>query len=258
MVKNKKHFKNINKAHAKVMRLFLTFAILFSVVVVCYVVFKLTGVWGKINSIEKLKKIVESGGVFSFVVFIVLQVLQTTILQIPAIFITIAGTLVFGPWTTFILSFIAVMVGSIIMFWVGRKAGRKFLNWLAGKDEADVWINRMSKGKYLFFLMMLFPLFPDDILCVIAGLTNMSFSFFFWTNFIARSIGIACTVFFGSGAIIPFHGWGLIVWVVVILLVALLFYLSVKYKNKIDEIVKQMFSKNKKTIQSKHCSKNNK
>lgn len=233
-------------AQMKVLRMFLTIAILFAVVIVSYIVIKLTGVWEKINSIEKLRAIVESGGMFSFVIFVILQILQTTILQIPAIFVTIAGTLVFGPWTTFFLSFVAVMIGSLIMFWIGRKAGKKFLNWLVGKDEADVWFKRMSQGKYLYFLMMIFPLFPDDILCVIAGMTNMSFSYFFWTNVIARGLGIACTVFFGSGTIIPFKGWGLIIWGLIIILVMALFYLSVKYQNKIDDIIKQ-FKKNKKS-----------
>lgn len=242
--------KKINKAQTKILRLFLTFIIVFAVIAVCYIIFKMTGVWEKINSIDKLRSIVEKGGVFSFVIFIILQILQTTILQIPAIIVTIAGTLVFGRWTAFILSFIAVMIGSILMFWIGRKAGRKFLNWLTGEDEADVWIDKMSHGKYLFFLMMLFPLFPDDILCVIAGVTNMSFAFFFWTNIIARSIGIGCTVFFGSGTVIPFHSWGLLVWALIILFIVALFFISVKYKDKLDEIVKSIFvkkSKNKKT-----------
>ncbi len=243
----KKENKTIKKkVQLKILRLFLTVAILLGIFIVLYAIIKFTGVWEKINSIEKLKAIVESGGMFSFIVFVVLQILQTTVLQIPAIFVTIAGSLVFGPWVAFVLSFIAVMIGSVIMFWVGRKAGRKFLNWLAGKEEADVWIKRMSHGKYLFFLMMIFPLFPDDILCVVAGLTNMSFSFFFWTNVIARSLGIACTVFFGSGAVIPFHGWGLLAWGGIILFVASLFYLSVKYQDKIDGIVKQIFNKKKK------------
>lgn len=233
-------------ARFNIVRLFLTVVIIMSLLIVAYTIIKLTGVWEKINSIEKLKTIVESGGVFSFIVFVLLQILQTTVLQIPAIFVTIAGTLVFGRWTAFILSFISVMIGSVIMFWVGRKAGRKFLNWLAGKEEADKWVERMSHGKYLFFLMMLFPMFPDDILCVIAGFTNMSFGYFFITNLIARSIGIACTVFFGSGSVIPFTGWGLIVWGVIILLVATLFYLSVKYQKKIDEVVKQFFNRDKK------------
>lgn len=250
-MENKENNKlKTNKAQMKIVRLFLTIAVVLAVLIVCYIIIKVTGVWEKVNSIEKLKAIVESGGIFSFIVFIILQILQTTVLQIPAIFVTIAGTLVFGRWTTFILSYISVLIGSIIMFWIGRKAGRKFLNWLTGKEEADVWIKRMSHGKYLFFLMMLFPLFPDDILCVIAGLTNMSFGFFVITNIIARGIGIACTVFFGSGAVIPFHGWGLIVWGVVILVIAALFYLSVKYQNKIDDIVKAMFKKKDKKKKS--------
>lgn len=244
--KNKKQLDTKKRAHSHILRLFLTFVLLLAFFIVCYAIIKFTGVWNKINSIEKLKAIVESGGMFSFVVFVLLQILQTTVLQIPAIFVTIAGTLVFGRWMAFLLSFIAVMIGSIIMFWVGRKAGRKFLNWLAGSEEADKWIKRMSHGKYLFFLMMLFPMFPDDILCVIAGFTNMSFGYFLVTNLIARSIGIACTVFFGSGSVIPFSGWGLIVWGIIILLVATLFYLSVKYQNKIDEIVKQFTKKGKK------------
>lgn len=93
--------------------------------------------------------------------------------------------------------------------------------------------------------MMLFPMFPDDILCVVAGLTNMSFSFFFWTNILARGVGIACTVFFGSGAIIPFHGWGLIVWAIIIVVIAILFYLSVRYKSKIDDIIKLLFKRSR-------------
>lgn len=231
------------KAQLKSLRLFFTVLIIVFIVISFYVIMKTTGVWEKINSIQKLKSIVESGGVFSFIIFVVLQILQTTILQIPAIFVTLAGTLVFGKWPAFILSYIAVMIGSVIMFWIGRKAGRKFLNWLAGEDGANKWINKMSQGKYLFVLMMMFPLFPDDILCVVAGFTDMSFKFFLTTNLIARGLGIGCTVFFGSGSIIPFSDWGLIVWGVIIFVVAMLFYLSVKYQNKIDEIFKQFTKK---------------
>ncbi len=229
----------------KIMRTGLFLLILVLIFVVAYSILKITGAWEKVNSMDKIRDIVQSGGVFSFLIFIIFQILQTTILQIPAIFVTIAGAVIFGRWPAFIMSYIAVMIGSLIMFWVGRKAGRKFLNWMIGKDSSEKWIDRMSRGKYLFFLMMLFPMFPDDILCVVAGLTNMSFSFFFWTNILARGVGIACTVFFGSGAIIPFHGWGLIVWVIIIVVIAILFYLSVRYKSKIDDIIKLLFKRSR-------------
>ncbi len=257
--KIKKLFDN-NTLHGKIMRAVFVLIIVAIICAIAYVIMKKTGFWEEINSMEKIREWVLSGGVFSFLIFILLQILQTTILQIPAIFVTIAGALIFGRWPAFIMSYIAVMIGSLIMFWIGRKAGRKFLNWLVGEETANKWIDRMSNGKYLFFLMMLFPLFPDDILCVVAGLTKMSFPFFFWTNILARGLGIACTVFFGSGAIIPFHGWGLIVWGILIVLVIILFYLSVKYKDKIDEIIKLMFKRKLKsanTVEDQEVLANN-
>lgn len=224
-------------------KIFIVFLVICLIVVACYFIFKATGLWEKVNSIEKIRNIVESGGVFSFIIFMLLQILQTTILQIPSIIVTIAGSVIFGKWTAFILSFISVMIGSIIMFWIGRKCGKKFLNWLAGSENADKWMEKMTNGKYLFFLMMMFPLFPDDILCAVAGVTNMSFNFFFWTNVLARALGIACAVFFGSGSVIPFTGWGLLVWGCIFIVVALLFYFSIRYKEKIDETVKKFFKK---------------
>lgn len=241
-----KQLFNQKTTHGKIMRLILVVLILAVVIIAGYFILKLTGMWEKVNSMEKIRDIVESGGMFSFLIFMLFQILQTTILQIPAFIVTVAGALIFGRWEAFFISYIAVMIGSLIMFWIGRKAGKKFLNWIVGEDEAIKWKKRLSHGKYLFLLMMLFPMFPDDILCVVAGMTNMSFSFFFWTNILARGLGIFCTVFFGSGAIIPFHGWGLIIWGVIILFVAILFYLSVKYQNKIDEIIGLIFKKKKK------------
>lgn len=238
--KLKKLFDN-KTTHGKIMRLILVVVLVAIVCAIVYAILRVTGGWEKVNSVDKIRAIVEKGGAFSFAIFIIFQILQTTILQIPSLFVTIAGAIIFGRWEAFFMSYAAVMVGSIIMFWIGRKAGRKFLNWLIGKETAEKWIDKMSGGKYLFFLMMLFPCFPDDILCVIAGLTNMSFSFFFWTNILARGLGIFCAVFFGSGAIIPFHGWGLAVWAVILVVIAILFYLSIRFKDKIDDILHQMF-----------------
>lgn len=227
----------------KLLRLFFILMIIVTTILFLFLVLKRTGIWQKVNSIQKIKAIVEKGGVFSFLIFIILQILQTTVLQIPAVFVTIAGALIFGKWTAFLLSFIAIMIGSLIMFWIGRKAGRKFLNWIIGEESTNKWIEKLSNGKYLFFLMMVFPVFPDDILCVVAGLTNMSFPFFLWTNVIARGIGVATTVFFGSGAVIPFHGWGLFVWGIILIFAAILFYLSIKYRDKLDEISRAFFKK---------------
>ena len=242
--KLKKWFDN-NTTRGKILRLLLVLVVLAVVLAVGYAILRATGLWEHVNSVEKIRLIVQKGGAFSFIIFLIFQILQTTVLQIPAVFVTIAGAVIFGRWEAFFLSYLGVMIGSLIMFWIGRKAGRKFLHWLIGQESSEKWIKRMSNGKYLFFLMMLFPMFPDDILCVIAGLTNMSFAYFFWTNLLARGVGIFCTVFFGSGAIIPFHGWGLIVWAIILVVIAVLFYLSVRFKDKIDDILFALTKKSK-------------
>lgn len=232
-------------ACGKILRICLVLIVLAAVVVGVYITLKATGLWERVNSMEKIRKIVESGGVFSFLIFILLQILQTTILQIPSFFVTVAGALIFGSWPAFFMSYFAIMLGSMIMFFIGRKAGIKFLNWLVGKDEAKKWQNKIEHGKYLFLLMMLFPLFPDDILCVIAGVSSMNFSFFFWTNVVARGIGVAGTVFFGNGSVVPFHGWGLVVWGLIAVFAIILFYLSVRFEDKLDNLFSQLFGKNK-------------
>ena len=66
-------------------------------------------------------------------------------------------------------------------------------------------------------LIFLLPLLPDDIVCFIAGITLISWGFFAVTVVLLRPIPIILMCAFGSGEIIPFKGYGLIVWGVIIL-----------------------------------------
>ena len=220
------------------------------VALVIYLPLYFTGALDKISNAEDLKNIIVSGGVYSYIIFFVIQFLQCSLLPIPAIVSTVAGTLVFGPWISTIISFFAVMLASLFNFWLGRKFGKKIVEWIIGEEETAKWQQKLSKGKYLFFLMMLFPLFPDDILCLVVGaVTNISFKFFFITNLITRPIGILCTTLLASGYLIPFSGWGIPVWIALIVVGLILMILSFKYNEKIENFVTNLSDKltNKKT-----------
>ena len=208
-----------------------------------YLPLQLSGAIDKIDSAEKLRDIILQGGAYSYIIFILIQFLQVTFLPLPAIATTVAGTLVFGPWITFGLSFFAVMLGSIFAFFLGRKVGRKLVVWVAGEKDAKKWEEKLSRGKFVYFLMMLFPIFPDDILCIVVGCTGMSWKFFLITNLITRPISIATTCFFGSGQIIPFSGWGIPVWIVLVILACIIFFLSFKYQPQIENFVTNLASK---------------
>lgn len=227
----------------KWVRPLITILIIVGVVLAIYLPLKLTGTIDKINSIEKMKNFVLSGGVYSYILFAGLQFLQVTFLPIPAMVTTVAGTLIFGPWIALLISFIAVMLGSLFAFFLGKKIGRKLIIWNIGEEKTAKLENSVKRGKYVYLLMMLFPFFPDDILCMVVGSVNMKFSYFLWVNLITRPIVLACTCFFGSGQIIPFSGWGIPVWIILILAGIAVFILSFKYQPQIENWVTRLGEK---------------
>lgn len=229
----------------KILRTLIVCLIVGVIVLGVYLTLKFTGVLNRFQTAEDVKNFILSGGNFSVILFIVIQFLQVTFLPIPAFITTVAGALIFGPLQATIMSLIAIMLGSIFAFFLGRKFGKGILAWIAGKDDAEKWTKKLTDGKYAFFLMMLFPVFPDDVLCIAAGVTNMSFKFFFITNLITRPIGIICTCYLGSGSLIPFSGYGLIVWPILIVLLVVAFVFSIKYKNKIEDFVDSLSKKQK-------------
>jgi len=159
---------------------------------------KATGWLGKFSNVQELKKIILSAGFFSYCVFVALQFLQVTIIPLPASITTIVGVILFGPLVAFILSLLAILLGSFFAYFLGRTFGEKLLFWAIGKKKTLQMQNLSKKGRIIFFLMMLFPFFPDDILCIMAGVSNMDFRFFLMTNLVTRTVGIFCLCFLGN------------------------------------------------------------
>lgn len=210
-----------------------------------YFIFKVTGVIGKFNNIEELKLIILSSGFWCYAVFVLLQFLQVTILPIPAMVTTIVGVIIFGPFIAFILSTLAIILGSIFAYILGKTFGMKLLYWSIGKEKTTYLQSKLEKGKFIFFIMMLFPLFPDDILCMLAGVINLNFKFFLITNLITRPISLFCLCFLSSGYIIPFSSWGIVVWIILAIILICSFIILVKHKAKIENFVNIKILKNK-------------
>lgn len=186
------------------------------------------------NDVQLVKDWILAWGFWSYIIFVLLQFLQVTFLPLPASLTTLAGVIIFGPLYTFLLSTLSIILGSIFAFFLGRFFGIKLLNWIFGKQKTLEFQQKLKRGNIVFFLMMLFPLFPDDLLCMMAGTIDMNFKYFLATNLITRPIGIFCLCFFGGGYIIPFHGWGLWVWAIILIFVATFLIIYFKNKKKIE------------------------
>lgn len=230
----------------KILRIILILFIAVSIFFLGYLILKWTGIWELVNSVEKIKEFILDCGFYGRIVFVLLQFLQVTFLPIPSSITTIAGALIYGPFQAGLLSLAGILLGSFVAFALGRGIGRKIVIFMVGEETCEKWEKMLDRAKYSYLIMMLLPFFPDDILSLIAGMTEMSWGFFAFCQFVSRPIGIFTTCYLGSGEIIPYHGWGLAVWGILILLGGLLLYLSTKHKDKIEQFMLKFSKKIKK------------
>lgn len=201
-----------------------------------------TGMLGKISSVEELRSYIENTGNLAAIIYIVFCFLQVVLLPVPGSVAVAAGVAMFGPWKCAVFSFIGISLGSVVAFALGRWLGYKAVCWIVGKDSIDKWLEKLKGKDYLILsLMFLLPMFPDDVLCFVAGLSSMTWPYFVVMILITRLISVFTTAY--SFELIPFNTWwGLMIWAALLALVVLSFYLVLKYSDKIDKFIKRKFN----------------
>ena len=197
------------------------------------------------SNVYTLKEYILSTREKGVIIYILIQLLQVVFLPIPASVICIVGSLIYGPLLGGIYCTIGVLLGSFISFFTGKIFGYKLVSWIVGKDNVDKYTELIRKrGEFFLGLAFLLPMFPDDILCFIAGITKISTKKFFWVTLITRPIGVICMAYFGSGKIIPFNNWGIFVWLGILVLVIVFTIIMYKWQDKIqDFILTKVFQK---------------
>ncbi len=197
-----------------------------------------TGIITKINSIEALRDYIDSFGNLAVFLFILFCFLQVIVLPVPGSAAVGAGVALFGPVRCIIYSFIGIVTGSIVAFAIGRWVGYKAVKWIVGKETLDKWLEKLKGKDYLILsLMFLLPMFPDDVLCFVAGLSSMTWGYFIIMIIVTRIIAVVSTAY--SVGFIPFNTWwGILIWIALLALVILAFWLVCKYSDKIDGFIK--------------------
>ena len=182
---------------------------------------------------ESFQAFLERSGKWMAVLFVVLQFLQVVILPIPSTVTVVAGAALFGPLAGSLLSLLGIVIGSLVAFLVGRYAGYRVVAWLVGKDTLDKWLKKIKgKDKLLLSAMFILPIFPDDILCFVAGISSMSLPLFLGIIIISRVTAIFMTSY--SVTLIPFNTWwGLLIWGILIVAVVVLFVFLYKKSDSI-------------------------
>ena len=186
---------------------------------------------------EQIQAYIQSKGVIAPLIFILISFAQVTLIPIPGTITILAGIYLFGAWESFIYSYIGTLLGALVSFALGRLIGKPYVNWVMGGKEKTEQLMKKLDGRenvFLFFAFLL-PLFPDDILCAVAGALPVKWFTFTVMQVITRATSILGIMLFMSGEVIPYHGWGIVVLIILALICVLAFVLSIIYSKQINQ-----------------------
>ena len=222
-------------------KLVLCTLVFLDICAVVYFVLCATDTITKISSVDGLREYISQAGSAAAIIFIIFSFLQVVLLPIPGSVAVAVGVAMFGPLKCAIYSFIGILLGSIAAFALGRWIGYKAVCWIVGKDTIDKWLKKLKGKDYLILsLMFLLPLFPDDVLCFVAGLSSMTWPYFLIMITLTRAISVFSTAY--SFDLIPLTTWwGILIWAVIISSVVASFYLVLKFSDQIDRFIKSKF-----------------
>ena len=207
------------------------------------------------NSISSWISNIDGWIVYLVIFFIML--IQVSLIPVPIWVVINAAVIIpsinlsldsLSAWIFIGVSTFACIIGVIFNYIIGYKFGVKAVKWCAGNEEDfNKWSRYLNeKGKVWYALTVLLPIFPDDLLCYVAGSVKFNFVYFLIVNIICRIIGLTCVILSltilqkanSGGLPITAIGWGIVLAVMIIL------YFVLKHKINKEKELKEIKENN--------------
>lgn len=147
---------------------------------------------GTFDSLESFRDYVLSYGPWAFLIFFLANIMQVVVPGVPGGIILAFGVITFGPLKGFIYNYISICIGSIINFLISKSFGKDLVIKVFGEDKFSKYKDKIKEDSYekFFAWAILLPVAPDDFLCYITGLSNMSFKKFVKIIFLCKPLPI--------------------------------------------------------------------
>lgn len=132
------------------------------------------------------------------IIFLLLQIIQVVIPIIPGGVTTVVGFMAFGPILGFILNYVGIVIGSIILFLLTRHYGKPFILLFMEEKLFARYERKLTSSTYekVFALNMASPISPADILVMVTGLSKMTFRHFLYIILLCKPISIVAYSYF--------------------------------------------------------------
>ncbi|SHE31579.1 TVP38/TMEM64 family protein [Clostridium fallax] len=198
----------------------ISLIIILTLISVYLIIYFLEDIIKIIKNPKILRDNILSYGSLSFVVFIFLQIVQCIFFfLIPGQIINITGGYIFGPYLGFLFSFIGLILGVSINYFIAFKLGKKYLMKLIPKKQHSK-INKLLSlvdNNKVIFIIYLIPGTPKSLIPYICGLSGYNYKEYLIYSSMGRFPVVLVSSFIGSN-IYGKNFKSLIILIVIILL----------------------------------------
>ena len=193
-----------------------------------------------ITSLEGMRTYIQNFAPYSHLLYFLIQLASVILAPIPSNLTAMAGGLLFGAGLSFLLTAGAVILGSMIVFLLARALGRSFAGRFESQRVSERYLEIIRRKRDVFLaLVFLFPFFPDDLICILAGLTDIPPLRFLVLVTLTRPWGllVACAL---GGSVISIPIWTMVLIGAVGLV---LFLVALKYGDRWEAALLERFQK---------------
>ena len=140
-------------------------------------------------------------GFWGPVALCLLFILQTFLAFIPGQVLMVASGYIYGFSGGILITWASLVLGGQMAFWLARRYGRPFAEKWISSAVLDRWDKSAAgQGVVFYIVTLVMPFFPNDAMCYVAGLGNMSNRRFLLANTCGRGIASLLTVVVGAFA----------------------------------------------------------
>lgn len=155
---------------------------------------------------QDAKSYADQLGIAAPIAFVGLQALQVVITPISHYVVGLIGGFLYGPYWGGALNWLGRVIGHFAAFYLARRYGRKMVDRFVPSDTVARF-DRFVSGKEgagtlqatILFLIFFLPLFPDDEISYIVGMSKMKFRLYFIANVLGQVGGAFSLAYLGSG-----------------------------------------------------------
>jgi uncharacterized membrane protein YdjX (TVP38/TMEM64 family) len=153
------------------------------------------------SDLDGIIKSIQGYGIWGPAILFILFILQVFFALIPGQALMVASGYIYGFTGGMLLTWTSLVIGGQAAFWLARLYGRPFAEKWISPAILDRWDKSAAgQGIGFYVITLVLPFFPNDGMCYVAGLGNMSSRRFLIANIIGRGIASFLTVIVGAFA----------------------------------------------------------